>query len=276
MPFGLCNAPSTFQATMNELFRPHLRKYIIVFFDDVLIYSRTWEDHLLHLENAFQLLLLGQFSLKLSKCSLAQQQLEYLGHIVSGEGVKLVSAKVDAILQWPLPKSIRALRGFLRLAGFYQRFIKGYASLASPLTQLLGLVPFRWTPEAMATFQQLKTAISIAPVLALPDFSIPFVVETDASGSGMGAVLTQAGHPISFFSKQFCPKLMGASTYVRELAAITAAVKKWCHYLLGHHFFILTDHRSLRELMTQAVQTPEQHRYLVRLLGFDYTIQYHA
>ena len=104
---------------MNELFRPHLRKYIIVFFDDVLIYSRTWEDHLLHLENAFQLLLLGQFSLKLSKCSLAQQQLEYLGHIVSGEGVKPVPEKVDAILQWPPPKSIRALRGFLRLAGFY-------------------------------------------------------------------------------------------------------------------------------------------------------------
>jgi len=127
MPFGLCNAPSTFQATMNELFRPHLRKYIIVFFDDVLIYSRTWEDHLLHLESAFQLLLLGQFSLKLSKCSLAQQQLEYLGHIVSGEGVKPVLEKVDAILQLPPPKLIRALRGFLGLAGFYWRFIKGYA-----------------------------------------------------------------------------------------------------------------------------------------------------
>ena len=119
MPFGLCNARSTFQETMNELFRPHLCKYIIVFFNDVVIYSRTWEDHLLHLESAFQLLLLGQFSLKLSKCSLAQQQLEYLGHIVSGEGVKPVPEKVDAILQWPPPKSIRALRGFLRLAGFY-------------------------------------------------------------------------------------------------------------------------------------------------------------
>ena len=128
----------------------------------------------------------------------------------------------------------------------------------------------------MAAFQQLKTTISTALVLALPDFSIPFVVETNASGSGMGAVLTQAGYPIAFFSKQFCPKLMGASTYVRELAAITAAVKKWRHYLLGHHFFILTDHKSFRELMTQAVETPEQHRYLVQLLGFDYTIQYHA
>jgi len=127
--------------------------------------------------------------------------------------------------------------------------------MATPLTQLLGPVPFLWTLEAMATFQQLKTAISTALVLALPDFSIPFVVETDVSGSGMGAGLTQAGHPIAFFNKKFCPKLMGTSTYVRELATIPAAVKKWHHYLLGHHFFILTNHRSLRELMTQAVQT---------------------
>jgi len=115
-----------------------------------------------------------------------------------------------------------------------------------------------------------------APVLALPNFKIPFIVETDASGSGMGAVLTQEGHPISFFSKQFCPKLMNASTYVRELAAITSAVKKWRQYLLGHKFIIVTDHQSLRELMDQTVQTPEQHRYLARLLGYDFMIQYRA
>ena len=115
-----------------------------------------------------------------------------------------------------------------------------------------------------------------APVLALPNFKIPFIIETDALGSGIGAVLTQEGHPISFFSKQFCPKLMNASTYVRELAAITSAVKKWRQYLLGHKFIIVTDHQSLRELMDQTVQTPEQHRYLARLLGYDFMIQYRA
>ena len=115
-----------------------------------------------------------------------------------------------------------------------------------------------------------------APILALPNFKVPFIVETDASGLGMGAVLTQEGHPISFFSKQFCPKLMNASTYVRELVAITATVKKWRQYLLGHKFIIVTDHRSLRELMDQTVQTPEQHRYLAWLLGYDFTIQYRA
>lgn len=112
-----------------------------------------------------------------------------------------------------------------------------------------------WSPEAGRAFQSLKDAISNHPVLVLPNFNIPFVVETDASGSKMGAVLSQGGHPIAFFSKQFCPKLMCSFTYVRELAAITATVKKWCQYLLGHHFVILTDHRSLKELMALVIQT---------------------
>jgi len=175
-----------------------------------------------------------------------------------------------------VPRSPRALRGFLGLAGFYRRFIKGYAVLASPLTKLLSQGQFQWSPEATEAFQKLKDAITRAPVLALPDFKVPFVVETDASNTGMGTVLSQGGHPIAFFSKQFCPRMASASTYIRELAAITATVKKWRQYLLGHRFTILTDHRSLRELMSQAIQTPEQHRYLVRLLGFDYTIQYRS
>ena len=134
MPFGLCNAPSSFQAMMNSTFGPHLRKFIIVFFDDILIYSRTFQEHMSHLEQAFQILLVGKFFLKLSKCTFAQQQVEYLGHVVSQSGVQPVSTKVDAIQQWPTPSSTRALRGFLGLSDFYCRFIKGYASIASPLT----------------------------------------------------------------------------------------------------------------------------------------------
>lgn len=135
---------------------------------------------------------------------------------------------------------------------------------------------FQWNEAADKAFNQLKEALCRAPVLHLPDFSIPFVVETDASDEGMGAILSQHNHPIAFFSQQFSPKLLRASTYVRELAAITATVKKWRQYLLGHPFMILTDHHSLKDLMTQAVQTLEQHRYLARLLGFDYTIQYRS
>ena len=181
---------------------------------------------------------------------------------------------MEAIQQWPVPSSTRALRGFLGLSGFYRRFIKGYASIAAPLTQLLARDKFCWSPKAQPAFDKLKEVICSALVLRLPDFSLPFVVETDALGIGMGAILSQQNHPIAFFSKAFCPKLLHTSTYVRELAAITSAVKKWRQYLLGHQFIILTDHRSLKELMSQVVQTLEQKLYLVRLLGYDYKIQY--
>ena len=259
MPFGLCNEPSSFQATMNRLFQPHLHRYIIVFFDDILIYSRSFNDHLEHLEIAFQVLKEGEFTLKFSKCSFAQKQIEYLGHVVSGEGVQPLLDKVRTIQQWPQPRMTRALRGFLGLAGFYRRFIRSYATLAAPLSSLLTKEEFHWTLEADVAFNQLKHAMTHSPFLALPDFTKPFMVETEALGSGMGAVLSQGRHLIAFFSKQFCPRLLTSSTYVRDLVAITTAVRKWRQYLLGHHFIILTNHRSLKELTSQAIQTSEEH-----------------
>ena len=150
--------------------------------------------------------------------------------------------KLYAIQEWPLPQSVKALRSFLGLVGFYRRFIKGYAKIAAPLSQLLCKGQFQWSEAATKSFTTLKEAVSTAPVLALPNFDIPFVVETNASGTGVRAVLSQNGHPIAFFSKEFCPKLRVSSTYIRELAAITMAVKTWRHYLLGHPFVILTDH----------------------------------
>ena len=231
MPFGLCNVPSTFQATMNQLYQPFLRKFIIVFFDDVLVFSKMMTDHLVHLEHAFQLLLSGKFSLKRIKCTFSQTQLEYLGHIVSGKGVEPVPEKLQAIQEWPLLQMVKALRSFLGLVGFYRRFIKGYSKIVVPLSQLLCKGKFRWSELAIEAFNTLKKAVSTTPILALPNFNVPFMVETDASGTGVGAVLSQAGHPIVFFSKEFCPKLRASSTYIRELAAITTVVKKWRHYL---------------------------------------------
>lgn len=152
--------------------------------------------------------------------------MEYLGHIVSRRGVEPVPTKVEAIQAWPVPQATRALRGFLDLSGFYRRFIKSYASIVAPLTRLLVKDQFQWSSEAQLAFETLKEAICTTSVMGLPDFSQPFVVETDAFGVGMGSILTQQHHPIAFFSKPFCPKLLRSSTYVRELAAITAAVKK--------------------------------------------------
>ena len=276
MSFGLCNAPSSFQATMNTLFGPFLRKFIIVFFDDILVYSTSFEDHLHHLEITFQVLLQNQFVLKLSKCSFAQSQVEYLGHVVLRRGVEPVASKVTVIQQWPTLRSTKALRSFLGLARFYRRFIHGYATIAAPLVKATTMDPFQWSPSAQAAFGCLKESLSFAPVLALPDFSKPFTLETDASRVGMGAVLSQNGHPLAFFSKPFTSKLLRLSTYVWELCAITTAVRKWRQYLLGHHFTIITDHRSLMELLGQVIQTPEQHMYMARLMGYDYDIQYHA
>lgn len=144
--------------------------------------------------------------------------------MVAGNGVTPIPEKVKAIQQWPTPRSPRALRGFLGLAGFYRRFIRGYATLAAPLTKLLCLGQLSWNQDAAEAFQNLKNALTAAPVLALPDFSAPFVVETNASSAGMGAFLMQGGHPLAYFSKQFCPRLLNSSTYVCELAAITTTV----------------------------------------------------
>ncbi|PNX94328.1 Ty3/gypsy retrotransposon protein, partial [Trifolium pratense] len=274
MPFGLCNAPSTFQSTMNLIFEPFLRRFVIVFFDDILVYSPTLDTHLQHLETVLQCLLDNEFCLKASKCSFAQTSIDYLGHIVSAEGVGPDPSKISAMVNWPPPTNVKQLRGFLGLTGFYRKFVRNYASLAAPLTSLLKRDAFEWTERAQQAFEGLKRAMTEVPVLGLPNFDEKFILETDASGVGMGAVLMQSGHPICYFSKQFCPRMLQASTYVRELCAITTAVKKWRTYLLGNTFAIYTDQRSLRELMTQVIQTPEQQFYLAKLLGYSYEIIY--
>ena len=182
--------------------------------------------------------------------------------------------KVQAMLDWPPPRNVKELRGFLGLTGYYRRFVKGYASIAAPLTDLLKQNAYLWNDLAQEAFGTLKRAMSSAPVLALPNFEKEFVLETDASNFGIGAVLMQQEHPISYFSKKLSLRIQQASAYVRELYAITEAVKKWRQYLLGRRFIIRTDQKSLRALLDQVIQTPEQQQYLAKLLGYQYLIVY--
>lgn len=165
---------------MNIVFKPYLHRFIIIFLDDIMIYNHFREDHVRHLEQAFQVLLDGKFFLKFSKCSFGQMQVEYLGHMASAQGIAPIFAKIQAMEQWPRPKSYKAVRSFLGLAGFYRRFIHGYASIMTPLTTLLTRDEFDWQPAAQLAFDQLKATLSSALVLVLPNFSIPFVLETNA------------------------------------------------------------------------------------------------
>lgn len=207
MPFGLCNAPSTFQAATNDTLIPFLRKYVAVFFDNILVYSSDLPSHLHHLDSVLATLSERQFLLRRSKCLFAQNQLNYLGHIISAKGIAPDLDKIAAMLEWPISVSPTALRGFMGLTGFYRKFIKGYAAIASPLTSLMRKDQFQWSPEAQQAFSTLQQAMVSAPVLATPDFSLPFIIETDASASAMGAVLIQTEHPIAIYSKVLCPRL---------------------------------------------------------------------
>lgn len=209
-----------------------------------------------------------------SKCAFGLEELTYLGHIVTSQWIRPDSDKIDVVINWLIPTTVKQIRAFLGLTGYYRKFVAQYAQIAAPLTNLLRKDVFVWTEEATAAFKRLKTVLTTTPVLVFPDFQIPFIVETNTCEVGIRVVLLQQEHPLAYFSRKLSKLRQQASTYSKELWALTEVVHKWRHYLLGNEFTIRTDHASLKNLLSQVIQSPEQQYFLIRLLGFTINIIY--
>jgi len=283
LPMGLCNSPGVFQALMNDTFREYLDRFVLVFLDDIIIYSDTLEDHGRHLRLALQRLRDQRLCAKLSKSALCQTEVEFLGHYVGRNGLRVMEDKIESVRDWPVPTSMRELRAFLGLAGYYRRFVRGFSEIALPLTELTRNAThqrLQWGARQQVAFVELKRALQSTPVLALPDPSLPFVVNCDASGYAVGAVLQQdrgSGlQPIAFLSK----KLTGAETrypvHEQELLAIITALTSWKHYLSGTAvpIRVRTDHKSLVHFRTQPMISGRQTRWLEVLANYNYVIEY--
>jgi hypothetical protein len=272
MPFGLCNAPSTFQSLMNHVLRPFLCHFVLVFFDDILIYRKTWTNHLAHVDRVLHLLSQHQLFLKQSKCAFGTSEVEYLGHLVGKDGVRVDPKKIEAMQHWPHPKTLKILHGFLGLTIYYRKFVNNYGKIVAPLTALLKKNSFTWTPAAAQDFQTLKMAMCTTPILTLPYFTKTFVLECDASGKGIGVVLMQEGRPLAFTSKQLSERNLGKSIYEKEMLAIFHVMDFWNSYLLGQRFQIKIDHQSLKYFLEQFISSPKQQKWVAKLFGYDYGI----
>ncbi|GBG63564.1 hypothetical protein CBR_g38630 [Chara braunii] len=251
MPFGLCNAPGTFQHAMNRIFHDYLDKFVIVYLSDILIFSRTVEEHVAHLDKVLSLLRQHQFKINREKCEFGCTRILYLGHEISAEGLKLDDAKVASIRDWPRPQSVTEMRSFLGMTGYYRNFVQNYSIVAAPLTDLTRLdTPWEWTDRYEAAFRHLKRALTHHEVLKLPDPDKPFVVSADANQYGIGAVLVQQEgkklRPVEYMSKKMPSQKLAKSTDEKELYAIYKALTHWRHYLLGRFFYVRTDHQTLR------------------------------
>jgi len=285
LPMGLCNSPGIFMQLMNDTFAEFLNKFVLVFLDDIIVYSDTMVEHEQHVRQALTRLRQQRLYAKASKSALCKREVEFLGHMVGEHGLRVMQDKIEAVRDWPIPTNLRELRAFLGLAGYYRRFVRNFSAIALPLTELTRnatrqKLDLSWGTKQQLAFVELKRALQSTPVLVLPDLNKEFVVHCDASGYAVGAVLQQDHgnglQPIAFMSK----KMVGAETrypvHEQELLAIMSALTTWRHYLEGasHPIRVRTDHKSLTHFQTQPMLSGRQKRWLETLSQFDYTVEY--
>jgi len=277
MPFGVTNVPAIFMDYMNRIFHLFLDQFVVVFIDDILIYSKTLEEHEEHLRIVLQILKEKKLYAKLSKCELWLEEVKFLGHVISNKGVSMDPTKVEAILQWEPPKIVTEICSFLGLAGYYRRFIERFSKIAMPLTQLTKKgQAFVWIEKCENSFQELKKRLTTSPVLALPDPTGHFVIFFDASKMGLGCVLIQDRRVVAYSSRQLRTHEKDYPTHDLELAAIVFALKIWRHYVYGGKFEIFSDHKSLKYLFDQKELNMRQRRWMKFLKDYDFELHYHS
>ncbi|KAK8948495.1 hypothetical protein KSP39_PZI006255 [Platanthera zijinensis] len=276
MSFGLTNAPSAFMDMMNQVFKDLLDKFVVVFIDDVLVYSRSAEEHEQHLRLVLSELRNHKLFAKLSKCEFWLPQVSFLGHVVNKDGISVDPEKIAAVMDWSRPNTPKEIRSFLGLAGYYRRFVEGFSSLAAPLTKLTQKnVAFVWSEKCEEAFLELKRRLCTAPVLTLPTEGVDYDVYVDASLVGLGCVLMQDGKVIAYGSRQLKTHEKNYPTHDLEFAAIIYALKLWRHLLYGAQCKIFTDHKSLKYVFTQKELNLRQRRWLEYVADYDVEIQYH-
>jgi hypothetical protein len=276
MSFGLTNAPAHFMYLMNSIFMLELDKFVVVFVDDILVYSKIEDEHEQHLWIILQRLHDHQLYAKFSKCAFWLNEVPFLGHVISAEGIAVNPSKVQEVLNWKYPRSVTQIRSLLGLAGYYHQFIPNFSKIAKPMTKLLEKdAKFKWSPQCEEEFLTLKKLLTTAPVLSQLDIDKLFDVYCDAFGTSIGGILMQDDRAITYASRQLRRHEEHYPTHDMELLAVVHALKVWRHYLLGNLMHIYTDHKSLKYIFTQPDLNMRQWRWLEIIKDYELEVHYH-
>ena len=279
MPFGLTNAPATFQRLMECILAGLNMEQCLIYIDDIIIFGSSVDEHLQRLDNVLGRIRAAGLKLQTKKCCFVQEQVRYLGHIVSANGIQPDKSKIQAVSAYPVPQDTKQLRQFLGLTNYYRRFVENYSKIAQPLHNLLKKEKkFSWNPEAQDAFEKLKQRLVTPPILTFPDFAQEFIVHTDASDVALGGVLSQVQDglekPIAYWSRQLSKAERNYSTIEWEALAVVSAIKEFYPYLYGFSFTLVTDHDPLTSLKGLKDVGGRLNRWLLFLQQFQYRIVY--
>jgi hypothetical protein len=259
---GLTNAPATFQTGMNSILHPYIRKFVVVYIDDILIFSKTEAEHQAHVRLVLKVLKCEKFYVCKAKSSFAQKEIKYLGHIVNEQGICPDPKKVEAVHTWPIPKNVHDVKSFLGLVNLFRKFIEHSSEIVVPLTNLTKKShPWVWTGRCQDAFELLKQKLTEAPLLRTPDESLPYEVVMDASDLGLVDVLLQEGQPVAFESRKLNDAELNYQTTEKEMLAVVHALRVWRCYLEGAKFTVYTDHVSNTYFQTQPNLSRRQARW---------------